>query len=632
MPAKRWPVWLAAAWLGNLAADFLASDSVLVAGALSSCNIVEVLLSAVVLRWIVGPRLDLSRIPDFVRFAVVAGGASPLVSASLATLALTSVHGGDAVVTLLHWAASDGLGSIIGVPLILTFRDQRRLWAVTRLPPRGGLALAGLAVLTAMVFCLRQPLAFMIPPAILLVVFELELLGAALGVTIVMAIAASLTLMGLGPVANSVRSLADTVLIAQLFLATIVLTSFPTAAALTQRRRLQSELAASAHALIAARDAAEAATRIKSEFLANMSHEIRTPLTSIVGFTGLLEKQPDLGEVSSRYVARVENGARALLATVNDILDFSKLEAGQINIERGPVHIRTLIEDLAHLFEPQSRGKGVGLDCVCDPTAPDLVEADEERLRQILINLVGNAVKFTEAGAIELSVRWSQEGLLRFDVIDTGVGISLQSHARLFQRFSQVDGSTTRSHGGTGLGLAICKGLVEAMDGEIGVESRPGGGSRFWFQIPAIRSAGEQAPAPHLESIAVTVESARVLVVDDNAANRELALAILGACGHDLTDAADGPTAVEVAERVPLDLILMDIRMPGMDGVSAMRAIRSGGGPNAEDADPGVHRRRRGRKHFLPDPGRLRRPRGQAGQSDGPVPRGGGMDRRGLGG
>jgi signal transduction histidine kinase/CheY-like chemotaxis protein len=578
----RWPMWMTAAWIGNVCANLIAGDSVVLAFVLSLCNMIEVLLSAFALRRFVGPVIDLSRISHLLRLTLIAGVVAPLVSAMIAGIVLGRLRGDDALVTLIRWAVADGLGAVIGVPLVLTLRDQRRLLLATPLTWRTGLACASLAIMTTFVFSTREPLAFMIPPAILLVVFDLELLGAAWGVLIVIAIAIGLVAMGhVPPIADS-GGLADRAFRAQLFLATIILTSFPTAAALAQRRRLQAALRASAVDLTAAKDAAEAAARIKAEFLANMSHEIRTPLTSIIGFTGLLAARPDLGEDAARYVARVDNAATALLATVNDVLDFTKLEAGQIRIEARAIPPHRLAAEIIQLFEPQSLLKGLTLATTHDPDVPDMVRADAERLRQILINLVGNAVKFTERGGIELAVRWSEPDQLRFEVSDTGLGISAEGRARLFQRFSQIDGATTRNHGGTGLGLAICKGLVEAMGGTIGVESGPGAGSRFWFQIPAPRAQTLQTAGDEPEPAADVMDTARVLVVDDNPANRELALAILGSFGLDATDATDGAAAVDIADRSAFDLILMDIRMPGMDGVTAMRRIRAGGGPNAD--------------------------------------------------
>ncbi|WP_395943164.1 ATP-binding protein [Brevundimonas sp.] len=327
-----------------------------------------------------------------------------------------------------------------------------------------------------------------------------------------------------------------------------------------------------------ARAEAEAAAAVKAEFLANMSHELRTPLTSIIGFTGLTLEQ-ELPDLVRNYVGRVDNAGRALLCTVNDILDFSKLEAGQVAIRPEPTDIETLARSTLDLFTPQAGAKDLNLDLQLE-TGHATIVADPDRLRQILLNMIGNAVKFTSRGGVRLTVRWSaDEERLRVAVHDTGDGIPADKLDRLFRRFSQVDGSQTRSHGGTGLGLAICKGLVEAMDGAIGADSVEGQGSVFWFEIPA--PAAEQAVAAGATPMGgAEVGGLRVLVVDDHPANRELARAFLSGMGATVEDAVDGADAVECAERRAYDVILMDMRMPKMGGVEALGMIRAGSGPN----------------------------------------------------
>ncbi|MDO9224100.1 MAG: ATP-binding protein [Caulobacter sp.] len=333
--------------------------------------------------------------------------------------------------------------------------------------------------------------------------------------------------------------------------------------------------------LVAAADRAERADRVKSEFLANMSHEIRTPLTSIVGFSRLLVDQPDLPAESGRFAERILTATRSLLAIVNDVLDFSKLEAGQVTIDPRPVAAATLAEDVASLFESQTRAKGISLDVDASPELPELVSVDPDRLRQVLLNLIGNAVKFTAAGGVRVGLSWSEPDVLHVEVTDTGEGISEEGRAMLFRRFSQVDGSATRVQGGTGLGLAICQGLVDAMGGEIGVDSVPGKGSRFWFRIAAPQAA---APEPEPEATPRTLGArgaARVLVVDDNDANRELVTHLLSGLDLELSLAISGEEAIAAAEAGAFDLILMDIRMPGMGGEAAMKIIRANGGSNA---------------------------------------------------
>lgn len=322
---------------------------------------------------------------------------------------------------------------------------------------------------------------------------------------------------------------------------------------------------------------AEAAVAVKTEFLANMSHELRTPLTSIIGFTGLAAEQPELAPLTRNYVERVGDASRALLCTVNDILDFSKLEAGQVVIAPQPTPLAPLARATLDLFTPQAAAKDLALDL--DGEAEDLtLSIDPDRIRQVLLNFVSNAVKFTEAGGVTLRTRHDGESL-RVEVIDTGAGIAPDKLSQLFQRFSQVDGGLTRA-GGTGLGLAICKGLVEAMGGDVGVDSVVGQGSCFWFSIPA-----PPAQAPHAATVGSaatqpTFAGVRVLVADDHPANRELVRLFLAGVGAEVSEACDGQQAAEMAAEMPYDVILMDMRMPNLDGPGALRAIRGQPGPN----------------------------------------------------
>lgn len=339
-------------------------------------------------------------------------------------------------------------------------------------------------------------------------------------------------------------------------------------------------------ALIEARDAADASTAVKADFLANMSHELRTPLTSIIGFTGLAIAQPELGELSRRFIERIENAGKALLCTVNDILDFSKLEAGQVSIHPQPVSIRKLAGSTLELFGPQAGAKDLSLILDAGDDLEDLVlVVDPDRIRQILLNLVSNAVKFTAAGGVTLRAGYAaSEGLLRIEVSDTGDGISADQQERLFKRFSQIDGSMTRAQSGTGLGLAICKGLAEAMGGRIGMSSAAGVGSTFWFEIPAQSASLSDNPVLEAGPEAVTFGGVRVLVVDDHATNRELARLFLAGVGAEISEASDGGEAVRMAAELPYDVILMDLQMPVLDGRGAVRQIRSTPGPN--DATP----------------------------------------------
>jgi PAS domain S-box-containing protein len=331
--------------------------------------------------------------------------------------------------------------------------------------------------------------------------------------------------------------------------------------------------------LLKARDEAEAAAAAKADFMANMSHEIRTPLTAILGFTSRRSGRDDLADEAREQLGRIGGAGQALLAIVNDILDFSKLEAGLMPIRPKPVAARDMLGEAIGLFEPQAAEKGLTLSFAPTAELPAYVSLDPDRLRQVLLNLIGNAVKFTEAGAVTVTVGYAADRL-RVAVKDSGAGMDAEQQAKLFQRYSQVDGSMAKAGRGTGLGLAICRGLVEAMGGEIGVTSAVGEGSTFAFEIPAPAC---EAPTAALDDAAPTgLSGLRVLLADDNALNRELTASVLEPFEIEVTAVEDGAAAVELAELLPYDVILLDIRMPVMDGPEAARRIRGAPGPNRD--------------------------------------------------
>jgi PAS domain S-box-containing protein len=335
----------------------------------------------------------------------------------------------------------------------------------------------------------------------------------------------------------------------------------------TERRTLEEDLRL-------AKTHAEAAARAKSEFLANMSHEVRTPLTGVIGFSSLLSRAPGLPPVAEGYVRKVITSGEALLAVVNDILDFSKLEAGQVDLELGPFHLRDFLTEVVDLFAVQAEAKGLQLDLQILGEMPEYLIADRSRVRQVLVNLLSNALKFTEDGSIQVQARydWNRPAL-EIAVADTGVGISEDLIEKLFQRFTQADGSISRRYGGSGLGLSISRQLTELMGGSISARSAQGVGSTFTFDLlaPPAESVPVASPPEALEE---ADESLRILVVDDVDANREIVRALLEAVGQQVEEASDGQQAVSLAVRQTFDLILMDLQMPGMDGFATTRAIR----------------------------------------------------------
>ena len=350
--------------------------------------------------------------------------------------------------------------------------------------------------------------------------------------------------------------------------------------------RLVSEREASRHALERALDAAKAANRIKSEFLANMSHEIRTPMNGIIGMTELV-LDTALTSEQQDCIATIQSSASALMTIINDILDFSKIEAGKLHIERVSFKPGLVLQEACSVIAPLSEAKQLALHRHMDADVPDTLQGDPIRLRQVLLNLLNNAVKFTEKGRIDAMMSCDtvdgRKSLLHVAVRDTGIGIAPDMQAHIFEAFTQEDASTTRRFGGTGLGLSISRRLVELMGGRIWLESTPGQGSTFHLTLPLCSPAESAMPAqtrvtpPAATEVTLPGQStfaSHLLLVEDNPVNQKVAIRLLKGQGYRVTLAEDGAQAIRAFADQSFDAVLMDMQMPVMGGLDATRLIR----------------------------------------------------------
>jgi len=529
-----------------------------------------------------GAATDLSRTRRLCAFGAIAL-ASAAVEGTIGQSASVAIDGTDAgfVDSWLQWIAQDALGLLIAAPaILLPLKSARAVYASDAGKAERWLLLTLTVAITVLAFSHgRSLVVLLVFPLLILTAFRAGPPWVSATVMTVAIVCCVFTAHGQGPIAllsGGDRFLA--LYMAQLFLIAVFVCAVPATNALSERNRIEMRLTRTRAAARAARAAAEAANQAKSQFVANMTHEIRTPLNGVLGMTQAMASG-ELSDLQRERLDVVRKSGDILLAILNDVLDLSKIEAGKLELESIPFEIVDVARGAHAAFTAIAHKKGLSFDLKIEPGAAGVYRGDSTRVRQIIYNLVSNALKFTQEGEVRVHVARADPGL-EIQVRDTGIGIPPDRLAQLFQKFEQADASTTRRFGGTGLGLAICRELAQLMGGSIAVESEVGRGSTFTVTLPLERLAKSAAPAkdaprPEARSAADFAERPlRILAAEDNQVNQLVLKTLLHQVGLQPVLVDDGRAAVEAWEAEDWDLILMDMQMPVMDGLAAARRIR----------------------------------------------------------
>lgn len=566
----------------NLAANVLRGDPPAFVWINTGLNLIQVTVAAVLARRFCGAALDMRRPKRLLRFMLLA--VTPAVALSTLLAGLVAIGAGRLPTGTLgfrlhHLFDMELLAMAIVAPSLLLLARTHRFREDAQAPAT---EVAGLLTLLA-VICLwafgqtSAPILFMVFPPLILLAFRLSPPWTAAAVMMVGVIGGAATLTGHGPVMLT-RLSEDTDLagvptimrqlnVFHLFLLAVMGTALPITTLSSERRRLIARLRSRTQAAVEARLRAEQADAAKSRFLALMSHEMRTPLTGVTGYADLLSRRPSLDAEGRRQVEAVRQCGEAMLRLVEDLLEVSR---GGDEVVMAPVDVRDLVESAAAPAFEWAEIRGLTHHLTVSPEAEGAALTDARRLRQIIHHLTLNAAKFTSQGSISVSVD-RLDDRLRVTVADTGCGMCAGTLAGLFRLFEQADASTSRAHEGAGVGLVLAKGHIDRMGGTISVESRQGHGSIFTVEVPAPAAAAPNTA----EAEDLSERRMRVLIVDDHPVNRDLLRIMMQAADCDVLEAADGREAIDTVGAKPLDLVLMDVRMPGMDGLAATRAIRA---------------------------------------------------------
>ncbi len=570
MPRKTWGASLTALAMSFVCANLLFGDPIHQAIGLASGNALEILIGAFAMNRLFGSDRAKASRPWLLRLAVFAGLAACAVSASVASFIL-SASATRFVDVFATYFPAHLIGVITLTPIVVILLGARTKHSISDVRAGLPLVIVSTAALTFALFAQNTiPLIFLAFPMLIFAAFRAGLAGTAAALFVFTCVATAMTVRGYGPLALVDDNEQMQVLFLQFLVLVANLTIMPIAFALSDR----TQAFAAQERLVRAAQEASAA---KGQFLANMSHEIRTPLNGILGFSELLG-QSELNGRQAHQIGLIHRSAASLLQLLNDILDFSKIEAGHMVVVKEPLDLKSRIFDCVSLVEPLADAKNLEIAVSIDPDLPEAIEGDNLRFRQILLNLLGNAIKFSDEGTLSVTAERDPDGQLSLRVEDNGIGIAPDRLKKIFEEFVQAEDNTAQQFGGTGLGLSISQKLAQLMGGEIALQSELGKGTVARVTLPMV--AVEAAPRPDIAQPTVTrLQPARLLVVDDLDINREVIRAMLEGMGHHVVEACDGQealNAIEEAERSG-DLfagVLMDVRMPVMDGLEATRSIK----------------------------------------------------------